>query len=202
MNILPRLVIVILLLLVGCAAPEEPTPRQDMEAPLSTAPPEQPPAEATTSFPPVNQPDRVCNALASQGLAPASGEGWEYIRGLGYTCIAELEVTPGGYSYVGDVPNVIQYTVMSDVGDHVERIQLSASIFNEQRGATVVSRLKELTQTLFSQLDLTLPEGLPAAIEGRRSETFDADYGTVTLTHETYKMGYGLIVEVDLDFAQ
>ena len=200
MNALPHRTLLSLALLIGCAAPEEPAPQQDVRMPEPTTAPESMAAEvgAEDERPPAfADPNRICNALAAEGLAPSSSSGWSYRQGMGYGCIAQLEVTPWGYTYVGDVPNMINLYAQSDVRERVERFQLNASIYNEQRGLPVVSRFKELTRTLFARLDLEMPEGLLAAIERGQSETFYTDYGTVTLTREAYNMGHGLSVDVE-----
>lgn len=192
------------LCLASCASPEEPAPapatvpaQPQPEVPMAA------PAEPAASASVFADPARICDALASEGFAPLPRTRWNNQDGIGYACTSNsVEVTPGGYQFVGDLPNTITYYVESDVPERVEMFRLTANLFNEDRGAPVVARLQELTRTLFTRLDLAMPEGLPAAIERGQSETFTTDYGTVALTRESYNMGHGLVVTITPAAAQ
>ncbi|PAP76797.1 hypothetical protein BSZ37_10305 [Rubrivirga marina] len=181
---------------VSCASPDDQVPAP--KAPMSE------PSETETSAAEVGhsafaEPERLCLALEDEGLPPALSPTWKRFEGdTKYSCVADdLEVTPGGYNYVGDVPNVIEYYAESDTADRVDLFSLTASIFNEQQAGPVVSRFQELTQTLFERLNLPMPDGLSAAIDRGQSDTFNMEYGTVALTRESYNMGHGLVVRVD-----
>lgn len=192
--------IALALCLVGCIPSEEPTPPES-QADTAAAAPAEPVASAPTFA--FDDPARICDALASEGFAPLPRTRWNNPAGIGYACTSNsVEVTPGGYQFVGDVPNDITYYVESDVPERVEMFRLTANLFNEDRGRPVVARLQELTRTLFTRLDLAMPEGLPAAIERGQSETFTTDYGTVALTRESYNMGHGLVVTITPASAQ
>ena len=116
-------------------------------------------------------------------------------------CLAELEVTRGQYNFVGDVPNVIEFYSESNTGDQVEQFGLTANIFNEKRGKPVVERFLNLTKTLFSRLELTMPDGLITAISQEQTKTFKMDYGTINVNYlGSYKFGYGLEVKVNARF--
>src|SRR5690606_8322547 len=155
--------IALALCLVGCTPSEEPAPMPpESQAETPAAAPAEPVASASTSV--FDDPARICDALASEGFAPLPRTRWNNQHGIGYACTSNsVEVTPGGYQFVGDVPNTITYYVESDVPERVEMFRLTANLFNEDRGQPVVARLQELTQTLFTRLDLAMPEGLPAA---------------------------------------
>ena len=109
---------------------------------------------------------------------------------------SRVDVTPGYYKFVGDVPNVIEFWVESKRADSVERFKITANMFNEKREKPVIERFVKLTKLLFSRLNLAMPDDLLGAINGRKKEIFKMDYGNIFVNYETYKIGHGLEVEV------
>jgi hypothetical protein len=166
-------------------------------------PPEEWASEEAPAQAPFNDPDSICRALTAQGMPPALSPVWKYQEPLfgfaPYSCVADdYEVTPGNLSYVGDVANVIEYSAESQSEDRVESIRLSANIFNERNEEPAVVYFLQLTPALFEQLGLTMPDGLLDAIERGESQSFEMDYGTVSLTRDdSYRFGHGRIVTIE-----
>ncbi|MBK8502174.1 MAG: hypothetical protein IPL46_08180 [Saprospiraceae bacterium] len=146
-----------------------------------------------------SQPDRICNILVDKGLDPndpSTGGRWNYLDPIGYSCQAELEVTPGYYKFVGDVPNVIEFWVESKRQNVVDRFTITANVFNEKKEKPIMDSFTSLAKTLFSRLELALPDGLLNSIEARKPKTFEMDYGSININYEKYKIGHGLTLEV------
>jgi hypothetical protein len=183
--------LLILFLLGGFSFEDEPQQNSKLEAtPKAEAQEKEAAPVAAAAF---ANPSLICDALADEGLPPLPKTRWKNIEGIGYNCVSDdLEVTPGGYQYVGDVANTITYCASSDVEDRVQMVRLTANIFNEKREQPVVDKFKELTQELFNQLDLAIPNRLLASIDQGSPQTYQESYGTVTLSREKYKLGYGL----------
>ena len=142
-------------------------------------------------------PDKVCSALAAEGLAPI-GSGWSD-EDLGYfNCFSDdLNVTTGSLTTVGDVPNSLYYGAESQSKDRVETITLNADVFNTAKAAPAVKRLGEMAVILFKRLGLEMPGGLAAAIAGGKDTSYTMPYGVVKLSRETYNRGYGLKLTIE-----
>lgn len=170
----------------------------DVDSAGATAPAAAKPAPAPAAKPAAifGDPDKVCRALAVEGLAPM-GSGWSD-EALGYfNCFSDdLNVTTGNFAAVGDVPNSLNYGAESDFEDRVETITLVADIFNTAKEAPAVKSFGAMAATMFQRLGLEMPSGLAAAISGSKSASYTMPYGEVTLSRETYNLGYGLKLQI------
>jgi hypothetical protein len=109
-----------------------------------------------------------------------------------YNCTAD-EIVLGGEP----VENVIEYHAESSERNRVEESRLTARIFDQRREDLGVGRFGRLVPVLFERLEVPMPEGLPQAIELRRSESFPVEYGSVTLTRDdSYNRGHGLVLSI------
>lgn len=134
--------------------------------------------------------------FAAEGLNALSGLGWDD-EALGYfSCVSEdLNVTPGNYSRVGDVPNDVTYMVDSHKEDIVEQVNITLDVFNVSQATPAIREYKRLS-LLFERLDLQIPAGLPAAIEAVSPATFSTPYGVVSFKRDEFNLGYGLEVKI------
>jgi len=180
---------------LGCSPEADLREEVEPTSPSAEVPNEQPPQVAALAF---GKPGTVCTALAGEGFSSVMQSTWDNSDGVGYACGGDpLEVTKGGYQYVGDIANTVTYYAESETKNQVEMIRLTANIFNEKREQPVIDKLEQLATTLFDRLDIAVPRGLVAAIEQGEPKTYREDYGTVSLAREKYNRGYGLILTIE-----
>lgn len=141
-------------------------------------------------------PQWLCNNLLSdQGFESTTESGWSQFQGI-YSCVSELEVTAGESKYIGDLSNIIEFSVESKSRDHVDRITLAANIFNVKKEKQVLDRFVNLIDLLFQRLEIDQPEGLGTKVQQQQPARYELEIGTIEVSRETYKFGHGLILVI------
>jgi len=176
------------------AQPSAPKPaRQSVKKP---SPPARPAAIAA-----FNDPERACGLLASQGLVTSPmlrpGPKWHFLEGLGYGGMSELEVTPGRYRYVGDVPNTIVYDLSSDVPNRVKSVELMARIPNVAHESQAVTKFRDCCTALFSALELNPPQSITDAVASGKDATATIPQGRITIERDEGSIGYMLTLKIE-----
>lgn len=129
-----------------------------------------------------NKPNKVCNALASQGLHSQS---WTY-DGLGYHCSTPyLDI--GNKGPFGLANNIALYAE-SEVANNVQMIKLVLNINNEKSKLLAIHRFKKITLALFEDLCLPVPDNLMPSIHEETPNIFNQDYGIIELELEISKI--------------
>lgn len=147
-----------------------------------------------------NDPERACGLLSSQGLVTSPmlrpGPKWHLLEGS-YTGMSEMDVTPGGFQYVGDVANTITYMLSSDVPDHVESVELQAKVFNLSHETPIVEKFRSCSTALFTALEIEAPRPIIDAIASSQSAVANMPYGRITVERQKFNLGYGLQLTIE-----
>ncbi|MBD2385550.1 hypothetical protein [Cylindrospermum sp. FACHB-282] len=129
-----------------------------------------------------NKPNKVCNALARQGLHSQS---WTYDE-LGYCCSTQwLDI--GSKGPFGLANNIALYAE-SEIASTVQIIKLVLNINNEASKPIAIHQFNKFTLALFEELSLLIPDRLMPSIHEETPNRFNQDYGIVELKLEIYRI--------------
>lgn len=98
---------------------------------------------------------------------------------------------------MGDVPNTIVYMLSSDVPEHVESVELVASVFNVAHESQAVAKFRDCCSALLSALQLDPPQSIADAIASSKPAVADIPQGRITLERDEARMGYTLTLKIE-----
>ncbi len=145
-----------------------------------------------------SDPEAVARALTSFGFV--TGEWKKNVDSSRWTFLKERQVTTGEAAYVGDIPNDITYFGESSRPDCVERVTLTANVFNVRKEEPVLKEFALVLAHFFEVIKVELPKGLTTAITAKHPFARAMDFGDVVMSYEPYKSGYGLKVVIEPAF--
>jgi len=145
-----------------------------------------------------SDPGTVSQALISVGFVT---DGWKRtIDASRWTFLTERCITTGEAKYVGDVPNDITYFGESSRPDCVEKVTLTANVFNVRKEELVLKEFAVVVTHFFAAIKVEQPKDLTTAIAAKRPLARAMDFGDVIMSYEPYKMGYGLRLVIEPAF--
>jgi hypothetical protein len=120
----------------------------------------------------------VCAALEAEGFEGASGAPMWMEDGLGnYGCAAQVQV--GARDGARRLASAVQFMAESRDKTVVQKISLTAAIFNGKTKAQTLKRLRNVAEELFRAMALEAPGNVFAVIEKPRAASAKTPYGAV-----------------------
>jgi hypothetical protein len=130
------------------------------------------------ALPVVRAPRAVCAALEPEGFQGASGPPMWMDDGFGnYGCAAQ--VVFGEKDGARRLASAVQFMAESRDKAVVQKVSLTAAMFNGKTRGLALKRLRNVTEELFRAMALEVPENVFAVIEKPQAASAKMPYGAV-----------------------
>ncbi len=135
-------------------------------------------AVAVHAAPVERAPAAVCGALEGEGFQGLSGPPKWLDDGIGtYGCAAQIEV--GAPNRATLLASAVQFMAESKDRAVVQKVSLSAALFNPKTKTLTLKRLSNVAAELFRTMALDAPNAVFAAIEAPRAASASTRYGDI-----------------------
>jgi hypothetical protein len=134
------------------------------------------PAVAASDF--FGQPQRLCSALAADGLRTA---GWKSSKTVSNEWSCMTQFTPFGTAGSNGMENNISFYVNGTDPSRANDIRIKVNINNAKERTLAFSRLNSATKSLFKAISQPIPPDLSKAISQQKPIWISTSFGTVGL---------------------
>ena len=124
------------------------------------------------------QPQKLCSALASEGL---STEGWKVSRDLPGDWYCMTPLTRFGSTGTNGLENNIAFYVNGTSPSRANDIRIKININNPAERQSAFTRLERATKTLLKAIGEPIPAELAKALSQQKPVSLNANYGRVEL---------------------
>lgn len=146
---------------------------------------------------PFEQPQRLCSALASEGL---STEGWKSSRAMPGEWLCMTTLIPFGAAGFNGMENNIAFYVNGTSSSRANDIRIKININNSQERTQAFLRLDSATKTLFRAISHPVPLELSKAMSQQRAISVRTTFGKAELIHEPGRIDSFKVVLTDAGF--
>jgi hypothetical protein len=140
------------------------------------------------------QPQKLCSALASEGL---STEGWKASRAIPGEWLCMTPLTPFGSIGSNSLENNIAFYVNGTSSSRANDIRIKININNPAERKAAFTRLERATKALFKAIGKPVPAELAKALSQQKPVSLNANYGRVELVLEPGRIDSFKVVLTD-----
>jgi hypothetical protein len=140
------------------------------------------------------QPQKLCSALASEGL---STEGWKVSRDLPGDWYCMTPLTRFGSIGTNGLENNIAFYVNGTNPSRANDLRIKTNINNPAERKAAFTRLERATKTLFKAIGEPIPEELAKALSQQKPVSLNTNYGLVELVLVPERIDSFIVVLTD-----
>lgn len=153
-------------------------------------------ADTTGEF--FSQPQKLCSALASEGLSTG---GWKASTGEENTWLCMTQLLPFGAVSANGSKNNIAFYVNGENSARAYDIRIKININNPKDKKSAFTHLSKMTNTLFKTVGEPVPEELDMALSKQQPTSLNVSYGRVELILEPGRIESYKVVLTDAKYS-
>lgn len=128
------------------------------------------------------QPEKLCNALKSEGLQT---QGWKPSNSVPGEFICMTSLISFGIEGPSGMPSNIAFYVNGTQSDRANDVRIKVNINNPSTRKEAFQKLRSATSALFKAFDGSIPSQLEKALLNEKPVSFETSFGKAELVYES-----------------